>query len=114
MVVSEDGGVTLLPLLPPAVAASEVASALEELARLAGEDRAAHPRRAEMEARDRIDRCAHVLTREQCKRVNAQIAVLDARFPQPSGYDLRPAPLRPAPGLNLTRDLLGDAEFGSS
>jgi len=107
MVLSEDGGLDLLPKLKAAMPKDELSSRLGELERLAVSP--SNPPDYEREA-DAIKWCeqnAFYLSAEQCDNVNAWIRVCDERRGQDSETMMRilRRPLQPDPSFDPTRDL---------
>ena len=109
MVVSEDGGIELLPKLKPAVHPEERRAALAELARLADDDPERHARKDELAAIERVRRCAHTLEDDHCAAANRDLASIESRFYKDAEFKITTPPWRVDPSFAPERDLREDA-----
>ncbi len=105
MVVSEDGGLTLLPILKPSVRRSELMYMLEELRELAEAEGSLPDRHRQLRAIEWVKKCAHVLTSGQCDSVNGWIKAIQDRFYAGKDYWIVEPPLIPDPAFDPARDL---------
>ena len=105
VVVSEDGGLDLLPLLKPAVEAAELERRLEALEAVAASTAEPPDRRREVDAIERLTACSYVLTAEQCDRANLLIGQIDDRFQERNNLRIARWPLKPDPKFDPARDL---------
>ena len=105
MVVSEDGGLTLLPHLKLAVESAKLLAVLGELEALATSDADPPDRHRQLHAIHWVERNVHVLTREQCEAVNGWIKTIDDRFYADSQVWPVRQPFSADPNFKSDRDL---------
>ncbi len=100
IVVSEDGGVDLIPDLKPTVRRSEIERVIGELQVIASEPKIR--RRSFSDLVDWIEGHAFYLLPEHCGKVNELIHVIDARLAQedPSGFQIVRNDFTPTPGFD--------------
>ncbi len=106
MVVSEDGGLDLLPPLRPALSQDELTSRLAELERLALSPSTPPDRDREVDVMDWIEEHAFYLNQSQCESVNRWITACDDRFFSKSDLRIGRRPLQHDPGFDPSRDLV--------
>ena len=106
MVVSEDGGLDLLPPLRPALSRNALTSKLAELERLALSPSTPPDRDREVNVIDWIEKHAFYLDESQCESVNRWIATCEDRVFADSDLRIGRQQLEPDPGFDPTRDLV--------
>jgi len=106
MVVSEDGGLDLLPPLRPALSRNELNSRLAELERLALSPSTPPDRDSEVDVMEWIEKHAFYLDQSQCESVNRWIAACEDRFFSKSDLRIGRRQVKPDPGFDPTRDLV--------
>ena len=106
MVMSEDGGLDLLPPVRPALSRNELISRLAELERLALSPSASPDRDRECDVTHWIEEHSFYLDQNQCESVNRWITACDDRAFSKSNVRIRQRPLTPDPGFDSTRDLV--------
>jgi hypothetical protein len=107
MVVSEDGGLDLLPKLMPPLARAMLARHLDELEQLVRAPAAPPNREREADVIDWLEKHAFYLSAEQCDRVNALVGERDDRMENEPDNCLRivRVPLAPDANFDPARDL---------
>jgi DisA bacterial checkpoint controller nucleotide-binding len=106
MVVSEDGGLDLLPRLKPVLSQDEVVVHLNELRTLALEPGTLLNREREVDVIHWLTHHSYYLSDEQCNAANEWIRACHERFRQDSDIWIEPAPLRPDVQFQPSRDLV--------
>jgi hypothetical protein len=106
MVVSEDGGLDLLPPLRPTLSRYELTSQLAELERLALSPSIPPDRDREADVIHWIEKHAFYLDQIECESVNRWITVCEDRFSSKSDLRMGRGQLRPDSGFDPTRDLV--------
>jgi hypothetical protein len=105
IVVSEDGGLDLLPQLKPAVETAELSRRLTELRAVAASTARPLNRRRENNAIERVVECSHVLTEEQCDQVNRLISEISDRAHAAGQVRVVRQPLEQDASFDPVRDL---------
>lgn len=105
MVVSEDGGLDLLPRLKPMVSRDVLESRLEELHRLASSPAEPSDRDREVDIIEWLRNHSFYLDETQCKNANLWIGMCDERFFEESAMRIEQPPLKPDPNFDPSRDL---------
>jgi len=106
MVVSDDGGLDLLPRLRPPLSKKELSARLDELKRLALSPATPPDRDREVDITDWVERHAFYLSESQCEDVNGWIAVCRERAARGSMIQVSPRMHKRDPAFDPDRDLI--------
>jgi hypothetical protein len=106
IVISEDGGVDILPKLRPAIAGTDIENRITELREIITQK--SLNRRRQVKLIDWLKENQFFLTQDQCDNVNLLIKEVDELFAEafPSAARIIRHPLRPDDRFNPSRDLL--------
>jgi hypothetical protein len=105
MVVSEDGGLDLLPQLKPTLARDELAARLAELEQLANSPPTPPDREREVDVINWIKSHEFYLSQGQSESANEWIAICEERFITHTDLRVPPQRLEPDPEFDPVRDL---------
>jgi hypothetical protein len=106
MVVSDDGGLDLLPRLRPPLARAKLAARLDELRQMALCPAALTDRDRESDVIGWIGRHAFYMDDDQCASANQWIATCEERFFKDSNLRISRRALKPDPDFDPARDLV--------
>ena len=106
MVVSEDGGLDMIPALKPVLSRQDLSSRLAELEKIATRPPNPPDREREIKIIHWIENHAFYLSGEQCENANRWIAECEERFFDDSGTRVCRRQLKNNPGFVPSRDLV--------